>query len=304
MSSRWTRWRRKIRKKLRPGWLRGLEAKVSGSLQLQLLERIRVYRELLDRGGPLPSLAETEFKVFSQNGEDGILLYLLALCGWEHRRFLEIGIQDGWECNCSNLAKHLGWEGWFIEGNPADAELAREHFRVDPHLQHRNVKVVSSYVTLENLNGMLAEQGVTGQGMGGVDLFSLDIDGMDWWIWQALESLQPRVVVVEYNSAFGPERSVTVPYQPVFDWKKATSTGLYFGASLQAFVKLGREKGYRFVGCNSTGVNAFFVREDIAPPLLAATDPAVAFRENFSHAVHGNHERQFQSIAHLELVEV
>jgi len=299
MPSGWKGWRSKIRRKLRPEWLLGLEAKVSGSLQLQLQERLRVYRELLERGGPLPPLAETEFKVFSQNGEDGILLYLLALCGWEQRRFLEIGIQDGWECNCANLAKHLGWEGWFIEGNPTDAEAARENFRADPLLQYRKVKVVSSYVTKENLSGLLAEHEVRE-----VDLFSLDIDGMDWWVWQALEGLHPRVVVVEYNSAFGPERSVTVPYQPVFDRMEVTPGGLYYGASLQAFVRLGREKGYRFVGCNSSGVNAFFVREDMAPPLLAAADPAAAFRENTAQAVHGDPERQFQSIAHLELVEV
>jgi hypothetical protein len=291
------RWRlrgRTLVHKLQRALLRNVEPRVAGALQLALQARLAEHRERLRRGDPLPALEDVELKVFSQGGEDGILLYLLALVGWERKRFLEIGIQDGWECNGANLAKHLGWQGWFVEGDPALAALARQHYDGDPGTRGRPVHVVASYVTRENAPALLAEHAVAG-----VDLLSIDVDGMDWWLWEALAGLRPRVVAVEYNAAFGPRRPLTVPYQPVFDRHAAHPSGLYYGASLTALERLGLRLGYRLVGCNSGGVNAFFVRDDVAPAQLRALAPAQAFRENVYQNRAVPFARQWDAIAHL-----
>lgn len=299
MKAFWKKWRHRKLHLVRRALFRGIEPKITGLLQLRLQEKISAYRAMLKNGEPLPPLLDTEFKVYSQNGEDGIILFLLAIVGWEHRRFLEIGIQDGWECNCATLARLLYWDGWFVEGDPTYAELARDLFSRDSLIQNRNVQVLNAYVTRENINALLAENDIRE-----VDLFSLDIDGMDWWIWKEIRNFRPRVVVVEYNSAFGPEREVSVPYRTGFNRKDYHPTLLYYGASLAALAKLGREKGYRFIGCNSSGVNAFFVREDIAPDALMSAQVPEVFRENSAQRIHGSHLEQMEKIRHLELVEV
>ena len=219
--------------------------------------------------------------------------------GWEHRRFLEIGIQDGWECNGANLAKHLFWDGWFVEGSPGHAALARQHYQWDPATHDRDIVVIDDTVTRDNVNELLAAHGVRN-----VDLFSLDIDGMDWWIWKEISQIEPRIVVVEYNAAFGPERSLTVPYQDKFSRWDHHSSGLYYGASLAALVKVGIEKNYRFVGCNSSGTNAFFVRNEVAPKTLPAVGTIDGFRGNSYQNRITPFERQFDTIKHLALVDV
>ncbi len=110
---------------------------------------------------------------------------------------------------------------------------------------------------------------------GDVDLLSLDVDGNDYWVWQALTACSGRVVVLEYNSMFGPDRAVTIPYDPKFN--RRDHRFCYFGASLAALTKLSASKGYRLVAVEPTGVNAFFLRDDIAPA-IPAVDPAAAYR--------------------------
>lgn len=299
MQLRWKALRRKWMYRLRRELFRSIEPKLTGTLQLLLRQRMQAYQDMLRRDEPLPRLEDTEFKVFSQNGEDGIIVFLLAVVGWEHRRFLEIGIQDGWECNGANLAKHLFWDGWFVEGSPGHAALARQHYQWDPATHDRDIVVIDANVTRDNVNELLAAHGVRN-----VDLFSLDIDGMDWWIWKEISQIEPRIVVVEYNAAFGPERSLTVPYQDKFSRWDHHSSGLYYGASLAALVKLGNEKNYRFVGCNSSGVNAFFIGEHVAPAVLPPLPLAEGFRENTAQNRIIPHARQFAAIRHLDFVSV
>ncbi len=301
LKTRWKRWRRTLPGRIRRIVFPALEPVLRSPLRTWMRRRGARYVEWVRQGRPLPSLAETEFKVYSQNGEDGILLYLLSLAGanLDGGRFLEIGIQDGWECNCANLAKNLGWEGWFVEGNPTDAERARAAYRNHPATKGLDIRVIGHYVTRENVNALLDAQGIPP-----LDLFSIDIDGMDWWVWKEMRGLGAKVVVVEYNSAFGPEREVTVEYHPTFDRLAAHPSKLYYGASLAAFVKLGREKGYRFAGVDTGGVNAFFIREDLAPPGFPEVFVREAFRENWAQRGQGSPGEQFDLIRHLHLVEV
>lgn len=196
------------------------------------------------------NFATSGLSVHSKQSEDGHTLHIFKQIGVTNRRFVEIGIQDGLECNSANLAVNFGWGGVLIEGSSGDAELARKNYAGFPH-----VKVVQSFVTKENVAGLLKESGAHLE----ADLFSLDIDGNDYWVWEALSDFKPRVVIVEYNPAFGAERAVTIPYKPDFQCGAAHSR-LYFGASLAALEVLGKRKGYTFVGVAETGSNAFFVR--------------------------------------------
>jgi len=247
-------------------------------------------------------MKSAEKKVFSQFNEDGILLWLFDRLGSGDKRFVEFGIQNGKECNAAHLIINHAWSGLLMEGNPADAERAAQYYAAQPTVRPGQVTVKPAFVTSENINALLADHA----SLGPTDLLSLDIDGVDLWVWKAIRAIDPRVVVIEYNAAFGPERSVSVINDPAFERFKYHATGLYHGASLSAFEKVGREKGYVLVGCESHGVNAFFVKADEAAKAgLVALTPGQAFYEHAWRAARfGAIEKQFELIKDLELVEI
>jgi hypothetical protein len=138
------------------------------------------------------------------------------------------------------------------------------------------VTAVHAWVTRDNINALVTSHGVGGE----VDLFSLDLDGVDYWIWEAMSACAPRVVILEYNSMFGPERAVTVPYDEAF--QRSRHHAMYYGASLAAWVKLAARKGYRLVAVEPAGINAFFLRNDLAPH-IPACDPRTSYRIQERH---------------------
>lgn len=241
---------------------------------------------------------QAEHRVLSQNGEDGLIAYLISRIQPERYTFCEIGIEDGRECNTANLAVNFGWRGLMIEGDPAMAASAARHFA---QTCGERVQVVSSFVTQENINSVLAAAGLAGD----VDVLSIDIDGIDFWIWKAITQLRPRLVVVEYNSFWGAHRAVTVPYERDFNRFQKHPSGYYCGASLKAFEKLAAEKGYALVDCESTGLNAFFVRADLAQKAgLPALTSEQAFRPFAERKMTEPLEVCLARIEHLPLVEV
>jgi hypothetical protein len=137
--------------------------------------------------------------------------------------------------------------------------------------RYPHVTAVCAWITPESVNALLQQHGVAGE----VDLLSVDVDGNEAWVWKALDACTGRVVVLEYNSMFGPERAVTIPYDPQFNRREHRFC--YFGASLAALTKLSAAKGYRLVAVEPTGINAFFLRNDVAPE-IPAIDPATAYR--------------------------
>jgi hypothetical protein len=215
-----------------------------------------------------------EFSVHSQNGEDGILLYIFSQLGIANRCFVEFGIGDGRECNSANLSFTFGWHGLLMDSDARNVESARHYFDVALGDRKQDVKILHKIVTAENINTILTDHQIDQE----LDLFCIDIDGNDYWIWEALEVVRPRVMVVEYNPAYGPERSLTIPYQKgAFNRYAHHYSGFYFGASLTALTKLAHQKDYQLVGCDSTGTNAFFVRQDILADELAALLPPQAY---------------------------
>lgn len=242
--------------------------------QTQILLSLR-YKELLHTRAPLPRLDEVEFRSFSQHGEDGILLYLFSLLGTTNKQAVEICAGDGVECNTANLIINHGWTGLLFDGDKHKINFGRHFYARNLNTLPHPPTLVNVWIDAEKVNALITDHDVDGE----IDLLSLDMDGVDYWIWRALACITPRVVVLEYNAAPGPDRAVTVPYKRDFQWKKHSARSNYWGASLPAFVKLGRQKGYRLVGCERFGVNAFFVRSDVGQDIF----PEVASHKCFTH---------------------
>lgn len=238
-----------------------------------------------------PGFPTTGLSVNSMQGEDGHLLHIFKQIGVTNRRFVEIGIQNGLECNTANLTFNFGWSGVLIEGSAEDAAAAQRNYACFP-----GVTVKQSFVTKENVVELLRGANAHPE----ADLFSLDIDGNDYWIWEALTDFKPRVVVVEYNAVFGAERAVTIPYAADF-CAGSKHPRLYCGASLAALTKLAKRKGYVLVGCADLGPNAFYVRAD----QLNAKLPEVSVKDAY-RAIHLKRFSLAQAaeINALELVEV
>src|SRR5688572_13924327 len=198
-----------------------------------------LYKVMAARGA-VPRLSEVGFRCTSQFEEDGILLFIFALIGTTNRKVVEICAGNGAECMSANLILHHGWWGALFDGERRNVEEGREFFRRSrdtwlhpPHFEH-------AWITAENVNQRILGAGMEGE----IDLLSLDMDGVDYWVWKAIDCIRPRVVVCETHNAIGPDDALTVPYDPGF---VATTPG-HHSASLAAMTKLAAAKGYRLVG--------------------------------------------------------
>jgi hypothetical protein len=199
------------------------------------------------------------FRAFSQNDEDGILQEIFRRVGASSKTFVEFGVQDGLQNN-SRLLLYQGWRGLWIE---ADADACRSMRRsFDAEIANGQLQVSQSMVTAENIMDLIGTARLDD-----LDLLSIDIDGNDYWIWDAV-SLQPKVLAIEYNAKFPPPTKWVMQYNPQHVWDYTD----YQGASLESLSDLGQRKGYTLVGCCLAGVNAFFVRNDVLQDLFAPPD--------------------------------
>lgn len=215
------------------------------------------------------NLQSYEFQVFSQWGEDGIIQFLISNIEIEKQLFVEFGVEDYRQANTRFLLINKNWSGLVIDGSEENISQIKS----DPIYWNYNLKAICSFITRENINSLLQDNGLSGE----IGVLSIDIDGNDYWIWDAVSVVQPIIVVVEYNYRFGCDASVTIPYDSDFQRSKTHFSMIYFGASLRALCKLGNHKGYAFIGCCSNGVNAFFVRRDRLPPYIKEANPKDAF---------------------------
>jgi hypothetical protein len=206
------------------------------------------------------ALAQVEFKVFSQWGEDGIIDWLVerAQIPSHLHTFIEFGVESYAESNTRFLLQNRNWSGFVIDGNPDQIELLRKRDRRLFWGYDFNAR--SAFVTRENINDLLIEAGFSGE----VGILSIDIDGNDYWVWEAISAVHPVICICEYNAVFGDVWPVSIPYKEHFVRTRPEFSNLYFGASIVALKSLARRKGYRFLGTNSAGVNAFFIRDDYA----------------------------------------
>lgn len=273
-------------------------AQIAGLSQTNQLLLALKYQELARAKSASPPLHDIQFRCYSQNGEDGILWYIFAVIGATNKRCVEICAGAGIECNTANLIANHGWLGLLFDGDQDNVELGKRFYSANQDTFSYAPRFVHAWITRDNINSLIAKEGFRGS----VDLLSVDMDGVDYWIWKAIDVIQPRVVVLEYQDSAGPERAITVPYADDFNapaWSRLGSEAS--GCSLMALVKLGREKGYRLVGTERLGFNAFFVLNGIGEDMLPEVSPASCF----SHPkVLEDIERRWPLISHLPWVEV
>lgn len=232
-----------------------------------LLSRINEERSSTD-------LQEYEFKVFSQWGEDGIIQHLINVVEIRHKTFIEFGIEDFSESNCRYLMMKDNWQGFVIDGSAEHIESLKRSY----YYWRYQLDAVSAFITKENINGLLSKSGFDKD----VGILSIDLDGNDYWILEALTVCKPRILICEYNAVFGGDRAITVPYDPVFHRTRKHYSNLYFGASLKAMTGLAETKGYSLVGTNSQCSNAFYVRNDLLNERLQVLDTGAAYRSSYA----------------------
>lgn len=247
-----------------------------------------------------PEINQHEFKVFSQHGEDGILLHIFSKIQPKTFRFVEFGTEQGMECNTANLSINFGWSGLLMDGSSENVNIARRYYQRKLRQKSGNVRIEQCFVTAENINESLSKNSATGE----IDLLCIDIDGNDYWVWKAISAVSPRVVVIEYNASLGAEKSLTIPYAPCFERYKAHASGFYHGASLSALAKLAESKGYVLVGCDSAGIDAFFVRKDVAAGKMVPVSVEDAFFPHAKRTQKLTVVEQFSRISKMDFVEV
>lgn len=210
----------------------------------------------------ISSLQDVEFKVSSQWGEDGIIEWLIQRAGIpsRSRTFVEFGVENYREANTRFLLQNRNWRGLIMDGGQELVQAVRD----DGLYWSHDLTVRSAFITRENVNDLIASAGFSGE----IGLLSIDIDGNDYWAWEAIEIVQPIICICEYNAVFGDLHAITVPYSPTFQRTAAQHSNLYFGASIKALSSLALRKGYRLLGTTTAANDAFFMREDYALNIL------------------------------------
>ncbi|MGA9670474.1 MAG: hypothetical protein WBQ94_14770 [Terracidiphilus sp.] len=174
----------------------------------------------------------------------------------EHQTFIEFGVEDYRQSNTRFLLQNRNWRGFIMDAHPALVRAVRR----DGFAWRYDLTAQPAFVTRENINDLIETAGFGGE----IGLLSIDLDGNDYWVWEKLSVVRPIICVCEYNALLGDLHPISTPYHHSFNRTKAHPSNLYFGASITALRSLAAKKGYRFVGTNSAGNDAFFVREDYA----------------------------------------
>ena len=250
------------------------------------------------------NINDYEFSVFSQWGEDGILNYLINNLNIESKNFVEFGVENYLESNTRFILQNDNWSGLILDNDKKNIKEIQNHYYYWRH----DLKAEYSHITSENINQILKDKFKQKS----IGILSIDVDGNDYWIWKSIKEVDPQIVIIEYNSRFGKDRSVTVPYHPQFDRKKFHFSMLYYGASLKALCKLAESKNFKLVGTNKAGNNAFFVKKDLLNDQVQQTTIENCFRygkfresrDKKGELLFKNLNEEIEILKKLELVEV
>jgi hypothetical protein len=218
--------------------------------------KMLVAKKLVIHSAKASSILDAEFKVFSQWGDDGIIQYLINNISITNKVFVEFGVENYSEANTRFLLMNNNWSGLVIDGSEENIQYVKN----DDIYWKYNLTAKHSFVTAENINDLIKNENISGN----IGILHIDIDGNDYWIWKTINVVDADIVIVEYNSVFGSKRPITIPYDASFIRTKAHYSNLYYGTSLTSIYDLDKEKGYVFVGCNSAGNNAYFVKKEKA----------------------------------------
>ena len=217
-----------------------------------------------------------EFQVTSQWGEDGLIQNLISKVVIENPIFVEFGVEKYIESNTRFLLINNNWSGLVIDGSEENIQYIKN----DPIYWQYNIKAESAFINKENINSLIKKNGISGD----IGLLTVDIDGNDYWVWDSINIINPRIVICEYNSLWGADFAVSIPYNSEFVRSDSHFSNLYYGASIKAFTQLAKTKGYSLVGSNKAGNNIFFVRDDLVSDLEVVAPKNSWVQSQFSEA--------------------
>ena len=270
-----------------------LNQKITKSIKLQSLV-IAKNNRLKDK---IDSLCDVEFSGFSQWGEDGIIDWSIERLPGIKPIFIEFGVENYQESNTRLLLQLRNWKGFVLDGSSKNvANIQNQSIYWRYHLQAK-----CAFINRDNINDLIKSVGLLGE----IGLLSIDIDGNDYWVWETINIVSPAIVVCEYNALFGDLEKISIPYQPEFQRGKAHYSNLYFGASILALIDLAQQKGYTFVGTNSNGCNAFFVRNDYANFVINSINQVKFFPSLFAEGrnLKKNALTYYRGVARLQAIE-
>jgi hypothetical protein len=250
--------------------------------KIKMLSSQPLIHQIKANAGKLKNIQEAEFSVFSQWGDDGIIQYLIHTLEIENKTFIEFGVENYREANTRFLLMNDNWSGLVIDGS--DKNVA---FIKNDSISHLfDLTAISKFLDKENLNTTIENAGFVGD----IGLLHIDVDGNDYWLWECLTIVKPEIVIMEYNSTFGNNEAISVPYKSDFFVTKEHYSNLYFGASIKAFEFLANKKGYSLVGSNSNGNNAYFVRNDKIKGLTKMNSDSAYVQSKFKQNRNLNNE--------------
>ena len=256
------------------------------SQQYLLAEELQYKKEFQEANSLIPY----GFKVYSQNDEDGILQEIFQRIGIKTRSFIEFGVDDGLENNTLYLLLQ-GWKGLWIEGDKRNSKRIIKGLR--NFIDEGQLIFVKAFVTRENINTIISANVSSPQ----IDLLSIDIDGNDYHIFDAIQAVEARVVVIEYNAKFRPPVSFCVEYDPKFSWKGDD----YFGVSLKFLEIQMKKKAYSLVACSLSGTNAFFVKDELLQEFFLAPYTAEKHYQpqRYSLSFYDSYAHSYQSLVRV-----
>jgi hypothetical protein len=200
-------------------------------------------------------ISDSECKVYSQNGEDGIINFLTTKLEIYKPNFIEIGVGTYVEANTRFL-----YDRFYPKGIIIDCEKNLEKkVNLNVNTWKGDLRIVEAFINKDNINDIISKNCDFV-----IDIFSLDIDGIDYWILDEIQSINSKIVIAEYNPIFGHTLEITVPYIYNFNRKQYHYSQLCYGMSLVALINLMRNKSYYFLGSNSTCNNAFFISKNFS----------------------------------------
>jgi len=213
------------------------------------------------------------FRIYSQIDEDGILLYIFSTIGFTNKILIDIAFGTPYGSNSTNLICNWGFWGLLLETNVQSVKKSNYFFANHPDTTVFPPIVKNEWISKENINKIIKRENIQGD----IDLLSLDVDGIDYWLWKELDIVSPRVVVVEAATYLGRKKSITIPYSSTFN--RTDLHPDFMGASIPAFIKLAKKKGYHLIACNRYGYNLFFLRDDLKTKLL----PSITANDCFTN---------------------
>lgn len=225
--------------------------------QTVLTNQYRLMKKLM-KPKEMPRLSDVGFSVNSQFEEDGLLLYIFSLINTTNKRVVEICAGSGNECMAANLIINHGWEGLLFDGDEENVQKGKAYFAEFKSTKLKPPQYIHAWITKDNVNKLISDHGY----MGPIDLLSLDIDGIDYYLMQAIEVIKPRVIICETHNIIPNNLSITIPYKANFNHLSGDHPD-FMGVSLLAMKKLLTKKGYRLIGANRYGFNVIFMAKGV-----------------------------------------